>query len=223
MNKRLEQEWLKRKDQKNGLLMAIIRVFGLQFGFAGFLLFVYNCFSLASPIFLLQLFSFIQDPQAPTYLGYIWVVCLTLCQFIGLFFNHHYFSNTQMVGLKLKSSLSALIFEKAMRLSNRARVKKSNGEIVNLMSVDAQRLGDITSYLHMGWSGVFQMLVSIVVLFVLIGWPTVVGLSVIIVTIPLQILLIKIWGNLRVQNMKLSDARMERITELLQGISIISK
>ena len=43
----------------------------------------------------------------------------------------------------------------SLSLSSRARATTTTGEIVNLMSVDAQQIGDSVTYLHFIWS-VFQ-------------------------------------------------------------------
>ena len=42
-------------------------------------------------------------------------------------------------------------------MSNEARKDTTVGEIVNLMSVDAQRLQDVTGYLWMLWSSPLQV------------------------------------------------------------------
>ena len=50
-----------------------------------------------------------------------------------------YFHRMYLVGLKIRTALISSIYKKALRLSNAARKDTTVGEIVNLMSVDAQR------------------------------------------------------------------------------------
>ena len=45
----------------------------------------------------------------------------------------------------------------ALKLSHAARRTSTVGEIVNLMSVDAQRFMELTTYLNMLWSAPFQV------------------------------------------------------------------
>lgn len=52
------------------------------------------------------------------------------------------------------------------------------------MSVDAQRLMDTVSYLHMIWSGPLQIIVSLVLLWQYIGASVLAGVGVMILTIP---------------------------------------
>ena len=48
--------------------------------------------------------------------------------------------------------LHEIIPFQALLLANSARKEYSVGEIVNLMAVDAQRVGDATFYMHNLWS-----------------------------------------------------------------------
>ena len=66
-------------------------------------------------------------------------------------------------------------YNKSLRLSSSARAQFNQGEIMNLMEVDSQKFQDITSYLlvlslthsylQTIWSGPFQIIVSLVMLF----------------------------------------------------------
>lgn len=70
---------------------------------------------------------------------------------------HQYFHRCLVAGMRLRAALVTAIYKKALRLSNASRQKSTVGEIVNHMSVDAQRLMDLCGYLHILWSGPFQI------------------------------------------------------------------
>ena len=55
--------------------------------------------------------------------------------------------------MKIKSSLTSVVYNKSLVLSNEARQESSTGDIVNLMSVDVQRLQDLVQNLQIIWSG----------------------------------------------------------------------
>lgn len=57
----------------------------------------------------------------------------------------------------------------AMKISSSAKKKSTIGEIVNLMSVDAQRFMDITTYINMIWSAPLQIILAIYFLWDLLG------------------------------------------------------
>ena len=50
-----------------------------------------------------------------------------------------------------------MIYRKSLRLSNGEKAGRATGDIVNLQSVDAVRIGDLAQYGHIGWSGPFQV------------------------------------------------------------------
>eukprot|EP00961_Rhodomonas_salina_P116024 1561280-Rhodomonas_salina.4 len=71
------------------------------------------------------------------------------------------------------------------RASGHTRQYKSLGELVNLMSVDVQRLTDLVPYLHnLLWSSPLQILLAMYLLFRLVGVASLVGFGVMIAVIP---------------------------------------
>lgn len=54
-------------------------------------------------------------------------------------------------------------------MSNSARKESTVGEIVNLMSVDAQRFMDLTTYLNMIWSAPYQIALALYFLWETLG------------------------------------------------------
>ena len=70
---------------------------------------------------------------------------------------HQYFQIAFETGMRVKSSLTAAIYQKSTRLSNEGRASKSTGDIVNYMAVDTQRLQDLSQYGQQLWSAPFQI------------------------------------------------------------------
>jgi len=69
-------------------------------------------------------------------------------------------------------------------MSNEARKTTTVGEIVNLMSVDAQRLQDAVGYLWMIWSAPLQIAIAVYMLWQILGIATLAGIAVMVVLIP---------------------------------------
>ena len=74
----------------------------------------------------------------------------------------------------------------ALRLSNSARRERTVGEIVNLMSVDAQRFMDLMSYLHMIWSAPLQIVLALIFLYITMGFSIFAGFAVMVLLIPIN-------------------------------------
>jgi hypothetical protein len=86
-------------------------------------------------------------------------------------------------------------------------------EIVNLMSIDAQKFAEATTYFHMLWSGPLQIVFGVIFLVTLIGWSCFVGLLVTIVFLPIQALFMKLYMKFRKKCLEQSDSRVKITSE----------
>ena len=73
-----------------------------------------------------------------------------------------------------------------LRLSNKGRSDFTTGEMVNLMSVDASKFQDITTYLNMVWSAPFQIITTLIFLYNLMGWSIFAGVAIMALLLPLN-------------------------------------
>jgi len=74
-------------------------------------------------------------------------------------------------------------------MSNEARKTTTVGEIVNLMSVDAQRLQHVTGYLWVVWSAPLQIVIAVYFLWSLLGVSVLAGLALLILLIPVNVVI----------------------------------
>ena len=134
---------------------------------------------------------------------------------------HQYFQRAFETGMRVKSSLTAMIFSKALKLSNEGRAAKSTGDIVNYMAVDTQRLQDLTQYGQMLWSAPFQIVLCMLSLYQLLGFSMFAGVGAMILMIPINGFIARIMKNLQKKQMKNKDSRTRLITEILNNIRSI--
>ena len=105
-------------------------------------------------------------------------------------------------------------------MSNKAKQASTVGEIVNLMSVDAQRLMDTVTYLHMIWSAPFQITLSLIFLYQAMGPSIFAGFGVMILLLPVNGFLSAQTRKLQVKQMKEKDTRIKLVNEVLNGIKV---
>ena len=134
---------------------------------------------------------------------------------------HQYFQRAFETGMRVKSSLTAMIYAKSMKLSNEGRAAKSTGDIVNYMAVDTQRLQDLTQYGQMLWSAPFQIILCMASLYQLVGISMLAGVGAMILMIPVNGLIARIMKNLQKKQMKNKDARTRLVTEILNNMRSI--
>ncbi|KAF9585632.1 hypothetical protein BGW38_001455 [Lunasporangiospora selenospora] len=95
------------------------------------------------------------------------------------------------------------------------------GKVVNLMSTDTTRVSGVCNFWHIGVSSPIGIALGTYLLYDLIGWSSLVGMSILIFTIPVNKL---VRGRYAKAQRELSSARDDRVTlmgELIQGIRMI--
>ena len=108
----------------------------------------------------------------------------------------------------------------ALTMSNESRKDTTVGEIVNLMSVDAQRLQDVTGYLWMIWSCPLQIAIAIYMLWGIVGPSALAGLAVMILLIPINGVMATYQRKLQINQMKQKDQRIKLMNEVLNGMKV---
>eukprot|EP00127_Corallochytrium_limacisporum_P006558 Clim_evm30s230 gene=Clim_evmTU30s230 len=95
------------------------------------------------------------------------------------------------------------------------------GEIANLMSVDARKVQELSCYLPYLWTTPVQVCICMTGLYKVLGWPAFVGVALMVVLSPLQMLISMIYSHFQTLLMKRKDERMSVMNEILEGIRII--
>ncbi|KAI0167709.1 ABC transporter type 1, transmembrane domain-containing protein [Pestalotiopsis sp. NC0098] len=96
------------------------------------------------------------------------------------------------------------------------------GTIINLMSVDSFKIGEVTSYLHfLAALAPAQLVVAIVLLWQIMGLSAIPGLVVMVILLPVNILLARGFSYTQKKIMAATDKRIATTNEVLQNIRII--
>lgn len=126
-----------------------------------------------------------------------------------------------IVGMRIRTALISTIYRKALRMSNVAKKESTVGEIVNLMSVDAQKFIELTAYLNMIWSAPLQIILAIYFLWDILGPSVLAGLAVMIIMIPINGYIANKVKSLQIKQMKNKDERVKLMNEVLSGIKVL--
>ncbi|CAG7831109.1 unnamed protein product [Allacma fusca] len=147
---------IKSKGKKPGkpqasVLPTLCSAFGPTFLMGALLKLVHDVLVFVSPQVLNLLISFVQSGEE-SWKGFLYAGILFATSCVQTLFLSQYFHRMFLVGMRIRTTLVSAIYRKALLISNSARKESTVGEIVNLMSVDAQRFMDLTAYLNMIWS-----------------------------------------------------------------------
>ncbi|KAH9919495.1 multidrug resistance-associated ABC transporter [Epithele typhae] len=142
-------------------------------------------------------------------------------QEVSSLLSNHYQMIAMTNGLCLRTSLIGAIFRKSLRLSGRARNEHSVGQITTMISTDATRLDRNSWTLHNLWIAPIQIALGIGLLIRNIGVAALVGLGVLIIGFPIQLMLAKVMFAQRKKGVVLTDQRVRMSNEVLSGIRLI--
>lgn len=203
------------------VLPAMVLAYGGPFWYAGFIQLIINALTFASPLLLNQLIIFVTRSSAIRWQGLLMSFGLFLTTFMLAIFNGIYFKNTFLVGFRIRTGLISAIYRKALRISSSAKKDTTVGEVVNLMSVDAQRFFELVSYVHILWSGPLIIGVAIYLLWQQLQYGVIAGIVVMILIIPLSGIIAAKLRDLQVEQMKIKDERVKSMNEILNGMKVL--
>ncbi|XP_076239794.1 multidrug-Resistance like Protein 1 isoform X1 [Calliopsis andreniformis] len=209
-----------RKKKVSSVLPPLCKAFGTTFLFGSLLKFVQDVMTFVSPQILKLLIGFIEGHES-IWKGYLYAILLLVTATFQTLILSQYFHRMFLVGLRVRTALTAAIYQKALRLSNSVRKESTLGEIVNLMSVDAQRFMDLTAYINMIWSAPLQIVLALYFLWEILGPAAFAGLAVLLILIPVNLLITNRLKTLQIRQMKDKDERVKLINEVLNGIKVL--
>ncbi|KAJ1812464.1 hypothetical protein LPJ56_003857, partial [Coemansia sp. RSA 2599] len=212
-------------SRRPSLVRALWRTMGWPFALAGLFKLIQDVLQFSQPVLLSRLIGFVAshatDSPQPVSYGYFYAASMLVLQMVQTVFLHQYFQLGMTTGMKAKSSLTTAIYRKALRLSNDTRQKYTTGSITTLFSVDVERIGGVTDYGHIVWSGPLQVLLAITLLYRTLGWSVFAGIVIMIVSIPVNGWITKRMRDLQRVQMQNKDRRTTLIDEALSGVKVI--
>ncbi|KAK8992696.1 hypothetical protein V6N11_048768 [Hibiscus sabdariffa] len=153
--------------------------------------------------------------------GLVLLGCLIVSKVVESLSQRYWFFALRRSGMRMRSALVVAVYQKQLKLSSLARQRHSTGEIVNYIAVDAYRMGEFPWWLHLTWSLVLQLLMSIGVLFWVVGLGAIPGIVPLAVCGFLNMPFAKIIKKYQSQFMISQDERLRAISEILNSMKII--
>tara|TARA_B100000768_G_scaffold176924_1_gene190406 strand:+ start:91 stop:1236 length:1146 start_codon:yes stop_codon:yes gene_type:complete len=181
----------------------------------------------AFPILLFGVVAFIEGTEPFGFLpltrevGFGLAAALGVMQAIKSVTENAYFFLTMRSGWQVRTAVTTGVFGKSLRLSASARQQRTLGEMVNLMQVDATKLEMFTGQFHVLWDGLYQIAGYCAMLGVMIGWPTALGVIVMVLSIPVQLKIMNMTGRGEGRAAHHADGRVKSVNEALQSMGSV--
>uniref|UniRef100_A0A8C1J986 Multidrug resistance-associated protein 1 n=1 Tax=Cyprinus carpio TaxID=7962 RepID=A0A8C1J986_CYPCA len=167
------------------------------------------------------LIQFVNDSSAPDWHGYFYTTLLFVCTCVQTLILQKYFHVCFVTGMRLRTAIVGAVYRKALVITNAARRTSTVGEIVNLMSVDAQRFMDLITYINMIWSAPLQVILALYFLWQNLGPSVLAGIAVMVLMVPLNAVIAMKTKTYQVAQMKSKDNRIKLMNEVLNGIKVL--
>ncbi|GMH35949.1 hypothetical protein BSKO_03817 [Bryopsis sp. KO-2023] len=214
------------KAPQGSLLRAMLRSHGARFLLAGIIKFFHDILQFMGPFILQQLLKHLEDEngsgQSHMLMGSLLALAMFASQVLQTILVNQYFHILFRMTLHLKCQLVQTVYRKSLRITASVKSDRGIGTIVNLQSNDASKLWGMPSYLHVLWSGPFQILTVMGMLVRIIGWlPAFAGLMVTVALIPMNAFAGKFIAKYRKEKMLRTDSRVKLTTEIITGIKAI--
>ncbi|NWU14120.1 MRP3 protein, partial [Cephalopterus ornatus] len=211
----------KKHNRKPSFLKALLRTFGPYFLIGSFFKLIQDLLSFVNPQLLSILIGFIKNKDAPAWWGFLIAALMFVCAVLQTLILHQHFQYCFVTGMRLRTGITGVIYRKSLAITNSAKRSSTVGEIVNLMSVDAQRFMDLMTFLNMLWSAPLQIFLALYFLWQALGPSVLAGVAVMVLLIPFNSAIAIKTRAFQVEQMRYKDSRIKLMNEILGGIKVL--
>ncbi|XP_041672661.1 multidrug resistance-associated protein 1 isoform X2 [Cheilinus undulatus] len=210
-----------QKTKEPSLLWALCLTFGPYFLISCLYKIIQDILMFVGPEILRLLIRFVNDSSAPSWQGLFYTALLFVCTCVQSLILQRYFHVCFVSGMRLRTAIIGAVYRKALVISSAARRTSTVGEIVNLMSVDAQRFMDLITYINMIWSAPLQVVLALYFLWQNLGPSVLAGVAVMVLMVPINAVIAMKTKTYQVAQMKSKDNRIKLMNEMLNGIKVL--
>ncbi|KAM9837504.1 ATP-binding cassette sub-family C member 3 isoform 1-T1 [Aulostomus maculatus] len=211
----------KAAPRQPSFLRALIKAFGPYFLIGSAYKLLQDVITFVNPQLLSMLISFTKQKGVPDWWGYSLAFLMFFTAFLQTLILHQHFQYCFVTGMNVRTAVIGAIYRKALVITNAAKRSSTVGEVVNLMSVDAQRFMDLTTFLNMLWSAPLQIMLALYFLWQNLGPSVLAGVAVMILLIPFNAVIAMKTRAYQVEQMQYKDSRIKLMNEILNGIKVL--
>ncbi|KAF9666515.1 hypothetical protein SADUNF_Sadunf16G0237100 [Salix dunnii] len=153
--------------------------------------------------------------------GYVLASTFFVAKVVECLSQRHWFFRLQQIGIRLRAVATTMIYNKGLTLSSQSKQGQTSGEIINIMTVDAERISDFSWYMHDPWLVILQVGLALLILYKNLGLATVSTFVATIVVMLLNYPLGRLQEHFQDKLMESKDKRMKATTEILRNMRIL--
>ncbi|KAF9610290.1 hypothetical protein IFM89_021851 [Coptis chinensis] len=203
------------------LVKALLSANWREFVISGFFCLLYTLASYVGPYLIETFVQYLNGVREFNNEGYVLVSAFFGAKLVECFSQRHWFFRMQQVGVRLRAALITTVYKKGQTLSCQSKQGHTSGEIINFMTVDAERIGDFSWYMHDVWMIPMQVILALLILYKNLGMASIATLVATILVMLANFPLGKLQEKFQGKLMESKDARMKTTSEILRNMRIL--
>jgi ABC-type multidrug transport system fused ATPase/permease subunit len=182
---------------------------------------VYNLSAYVGPYLIDYFVQYLNGTQRSPKKGYLLVLAFIVGKIFECLSMRHWFFRLQQAGVRVRAALVGTIYQKGLTLSSQSRQSRTSGEMINIMSVDADRVSLFSWYMHDLWLVPIQISLALIILYSCVGLASVSALAATIVIMLANLPLSRMQEKFQEKMMEAKDVRMKAMSEVLRNMRIL--
>ncbi|XP_014518631.1 ABC transporter C family member 3 isoform X2 [Vigna radiata var. radiata] len=188
---------------------------------SGLFEFLSTCASYVGPFLIDILVQYLNGEHMFKNEGYVLTAAFVAAKLLESLADRHCMFRFQQAGVQIQSKLVAMIYAKGLTLSCQSMEVHSTGEIINLMTVDASRIGEFCWYMHRPWMCVLQVALALLILYRSVGVASIAALGATVIVMLLNHPVASLQEKFQGKVMESKDKRMKATSEILKNMRIL--
>ncbi|KAJ1392539.1 P-loop containing nucleoside triphosphate hydrolase [Sesbania bispinosa] len=192
-----------------------------QILFTAFLALLYTLACYVGPYLIDAFVQYLDGKQLYENQGYVLVSAFFFAKVVECLSQTHLCFRLQQVGIRIRSLLVTMIYNKALTISCQSKQGHTSGEIINFMAVDAERVGVFSWYLHDLWLVALQVTLALLILYKNLGLASIAAFVATVIVMLANIPLGSWQEKFQKKLMGSKDKRMKTTSEILRNMRIL--
>ncbi|KAK7258814.1 hypothetical protein RIF29_24401 [Crotalaria pallida] len=188
---------------------------------SGVFAFLYTCASYVGPYLIDILVRYLNGEHKFKNEGYVLAMAFVAAKLAECLSLRQWMFRFQQVGVRTQSMLVAMIYAKGLTLSSESKEDHSSGEIINLLTVDAARIGEFALHMHDPWMAVLEVGLALLILYRNVGIASLAAFGATVIVMLLNLPVASLQENFQHKLMEFKDERMKATSEILKNMRIL--
>ncbi|KAG5521929.1 hypothetical protein RHGRI_034222 [Rhododendron griersonianum] len=217
----IEESLRKQKTETPSLPRAVLLALWRPLAINGVIAGVNTIASYMGPLLITNFVNFLttKNDNSSHYHGLILALIFFLAKTVESLSQRQWYFGAHCMGIRVRAALMVLAYKKSLSIKYGGT---SNGKVINLVTVDVERIGDFFWYIHGVWLLPFQVVLALIILYRNLGLvPSFAALFATISVMVSNTPLASRQERLHSKIMEAKDSRIKATSETLKSMRVL--